>query len=76
LFQRRPGGGRGVVRRRPTFHIWPQASHRQYVEASTFSLGVEIFADWQNGQALGAAGSVAPGISSSCRDTDTSLNRR
>jgi hypothetical protein len=23
------------------------------VDASTFSLGVEIFADWQNGQAVG-----------------------
>jgi hypothetical protein len=52
------------------FHIWPHASQRQYVEASTFSLGVEIFADWQKGQALGVTGAASPGTSSCNRDTN------
>jgi hypothetical protein len=51
-----------VVRCRATFHIWPHASHRQYVLASTFSLGVVILDDWQNGQAVGAG--VGVGVDS------------
>jgi hypothetical protein len=35
---------------RPTFHICPHVSHRQYVEESTFSLAVLTFDDPQNGQ--------------------------
>jgi hypothetical protein len=42
LFHRPPNWLRAGFSR-PTFHIWPQASHRQYVFASTFSLGVDSF---------------------------------
>jgi hypothetical protein len=41
-------------RSRPTFHTWPQASQRQYDEASALVLVVMIFGERQNGQAIGA----------------------
>jgi hypothetical protein len=41
---------------RPTFHISPHALHRQYVDASTFSLADAMFDDRQNGQAAGGCG--------------------
>jgi len=47
----RPAG-----RRRPTFHTWPHASHRQYAEASALVLVVMIFGERQNGQAVGVGG--------------------
>ena len=42
---------------RLTFHICPHASQRQYVEALTFSFGIEMFADRQNGQTVGGGSS-------------------
>src|SRR6266850_5915324 len=45
------------VRSRPTFHLSPHPSHRQYAEASlAFSLGGAIFPEPQNGHAVGTGG--------------------
>jgi hypothetical protein len=43
------------------FQILPQASHRQYVDASVFSDVVAIFGERQNGQTAGF-GSTASGV--------------
>jgi hypothetical protein len=44
---------------RPTFHIWPQASHRQYADASIWTLVVLIFGERQNGHAVGVGAGAA-----------------
>jgi len=48
---------RGDTFRRLRFHISPQPSHRQYVDASTFSLVDAIFDDPQNGHDTGGKNS-------------------
>jgi hypothetical protein len=59
---------------RLTFHIWPHASHRQYVDALIFSFGIEILADRQNGQTVGGASSSGSvGFTRSSPDHDTPL---
>jgi hypothetical protein len=46
------------VSNRATFHISPQALHRQYADTSAFSVAVVTLVEWQNGQDAGASGNA------------------